>query len=404
MEKTLIISLVSDQTLPNVQLIKEFTNELTDNLFISTKAMEQKQCRLWIEQAACICNSPCLVVEQFSFDNIVEKLDSFDFSTYKKIIVNLTGGTKVMTLVANEYFKELGSEIYYITGQTDYEYIKLYPGRKKTTLALSSSITIEEYLKAYGFSYRRNKISKNSFEYTESLFDYYCSGKFINFESSLSFLRGKRKNDVHINSLKEKPDILSFLEEIKYPLDEGFLTSSDVKYITGDWFEEYIGLKLQKELRLSDTELMISVELNKTSVAPAKNNKTILLGEQLEDNNPNEFDVIFIYKNKFYIVECKTSIINKIPDPKKEWKEVNILGETIYKADSLKNKFGSFANTTIATLTSFKEFIDCSPDKGIRNNRLKQISEQIDRANLSGIKLIDKDMLTQTNSIYNLIK
>lgn len=40
--KTLLISLVSDQTLPNVQLIKEFKKEVTDYLFISTEKMEKR--------------------------------------------------------------------------------------------------------------------------------------------------------------------------------------------------------------------------------------------------------------------------------------------------------------------------------------------------------------------------
>jgi len=404
MERILLISLVSDQTLPNVQLIKEFKKKATDFFFISTKAMEQKGCRTWIEQAADISNSPFIKVEQFSFDNIIEQLDLYDFSVFKRIIVNLTGGTKVMTLVANEYFKEMGAEIYYITGLLDYEYIKLYPGRKKQTLSLSSSITIEEYLKSYGFSYKISEISKNSLAYTKILFEYYCNGLFNNFETALAFLRGKRKDGVKASTLKEKPEVLNFLNEIKYPIDEGLLTSTDVRYITGDWFEEYVGLRVKEELNLSEEELMIGVEMNKTSVALAKNDKTKLLGEQIGDNNPNEFDVIFIYKNKFYIVECKTSIINKVSDPTKGWKEVNILGETIYKADSLKSKFGLFANTTIATLTGFKEYIDNFPDKGIHNNRLKQISEQIDRANLSGIKLLDKSLLESADSIFNLIK
>ena len=252
MDRTLLISLVSDQTLPNVQLIKEFKEKSTDFLFISTKAMEQKRCRIWIEQAVDISNSPFIVVEQFSFDNIIEQLDLYDFSVFKRLIVNLTGGTKVMTLVANEYFKELGAEIYYITGQTDYECIKLYPGRKKTALSLASSITIDEYLKSYGFSYKKNVMSKNSFEYTKSLFDHYCKGLFNNFTSALAFLRGKRKDGVKANALKEKPEVLEFLNAIKYSIDEGFLTSADVKYITGDWFEEYVGLKLKEELNLLD--------------------------------------------------------------------------------------------------------------------------------------------------------
>src|SRR5690554_7453771 len=161
--KTLLISLVSDQTLPNVQLIKEMKSEVTEYLFISTEKMEKKGCRRWIEKAAALDkdNSSLnhIVVKEFSFDDIVEKLDKFDFSSFNKLILNLTGGTKVLTLAAHDYFKQLGADVYYVTGYEN-EYIKIFPGRFKQVNHFSSKITIAEYLYAYGFTFEESKKSE----------------------------------------------------------------------------------------------------------------------------------------------------------------------------------------------------------------------------------------------------
>ena len=49
--KTLLISLVSDQTLPNVQLIKEFQKGLTTICLSQQIKWRKKGCRRWIEKA-----------------------------------------------------------------------------------------------------------------------------------------------------------------------------------------------------------------------------------------------------------------------------------------------------------------------------------------------------------------
>ena len=129
MSKTLLVSLVSDQTIPNVHLINEYGSQIDQYLFISTQAMEKKGVRQWIVNACHLPGEsllPAVVVDQFSFDNIELQLDRIDFEAYGRIIVNLTGGTKVMTLAAFDFFKDLGAEIFYITGSDD-RLIKLAP-------------------------------------------------------------------------------------------------------------------------------------------------------------------------------------------------------------------------------------------------------------------------------------
>lgn len=409
--KTLLVSLVSDQTLPNVQFIKELIDQVDVYLFLTTAGMESSGKRKWIINATKIDSvkevTP-IIVDQFSFDDITTKLDSFDFSAYNKIIVNLTGGTKVMTLAADVFFKDLGSEIYYITGSNNNDFIKLFPGRKKTITSFNSRITIAEYLKAYGFSFEVSALSGISIAYTKHFFNLYCDKIFDKHKETINSLRAYRKKGLKKKELVKREDILNFLAEIEFPVEiENGLTAVLAKYLTGDWFEEYIGLHLKEELGLSDDELMIGVTLHKEIPPKVTNDVTTLLGDvKVEDKAPNEFDVMFVYNNRFYSIECKTSIIDKrevLKNNEMKSKDVNILGDTIYKADSLKNKFGLFANSSIITLTCLKEYIEID-DKGTRNNRIQDMSSLINRANLSRIKLIDREMIRGRKTFFELLK
>lgn len=398
MNKTLLVSLVSDQTIPNIQLIKELNNGKSDFLFITTSAMESKGTRRWIEATCCIISLPPIEVNQFSFDDIRSKLDAFEFDSYEKIIVNITGGTKVTTLAAYDFFKNIGAEIFYITDSKE-EYLKLFPVKKNNKVEFTSKLSVHEYLNAYGFSYSASKPSGISYEQTEKVFDAYCVLDEMTFRDNLSFLHSKRGKLIKENDYCLVANLLNALNYT--PIQEGVLSKEETKYLTGEWLEEYIGYTLKKELELEDGELIIGTVIKKELPSRTRNKIDSLLGEcstGKEINPNNEMDVMFMYKNKFYTVECKTSIISY-----QNGKSINILGNTLYKSDSLRSRFGLFANTSIITLTDFQQYCTLY-DAGQQNNRIREMEEFINRANLSNIKLVDKAMLLNSDSIFNLLQ
>ncbi|OJV38778.1 MAG: hypothetical protein BGO29_14150 [Bacteroidales bacterium 36-12] len=410
--KTLLVSLISDQTLPNVQLIKEFKDEVDEYFFISTDRMEEKGCRKWIKKASLI-DKPThkIEVKEFSFDNINDQLDSFDFASYDRIIVNLTGGTKVMTLAAEDYFKQLGAEIFYITGINS-EYIKVFPGRKKEVKVFTHSITLNEYLEAHGFTYYYTDISGIPLEYTINLYHKFNKDGFKDYHVALNTLRTHRSRGIKDLS-KTEGEIITFIKHIDYtPQEANKLSPTEVKYLTGDWFEEYIGLIIKEQLSLDENTLQIGVVLNKEQPQIKKNSVNKIIGNEefIKGGEPdNEIDIMFTYNNKFYTIECKTSIINYINTGVKDengndkFKEQNILGDTIYKADYLKNRFGLHVQSNIVTLTHIQNYIENSSNLGVQKNKTRSMEDLINRCNLSNIKLIDKSMLEHTTSLSNLI-
>lgn len=413
MVKNLMVTLVSDQTIPNIQLIKEFSNENSDFLFVTTVGMEQKGCRNWIENAANIKEDRSFLIEvdQFSFSDISEKFNNFDFDVYDKVIVNLTGGTKVMTLTAFDFFKNQGSDIYYVTGNEE-KYIKVFPRKKSNQFKLKSKITLLDYLTAYGFKYVSSKLSGISFEQSKKIFNAFSKPDLSGYDNAILFINSKRKMKISSEEYNANR-IEDYLNFIDYkPNEEGVLNEKETQYLSGEWFEEYIGLTIKQELGLDDRDISISIKLTKTVTKKPLNSIRTLLGEGTDADDhsksdpENEMDVLFVYNNRFYSIECKSSIIASrqvMKNGAQMNKPYNILGETIYKSDSLRNKFGLYAQTSIVTLSDFKSYC-ASENKGQRNNRINEMREYINRANLSNIKLIDKGMLCSGQTLFNLIK
>lgn len=378
--KNILVSLVSDQAIPNVQLIKEFRKFVQHYLFISTTGMEKKNvrealikaCKLNLEEIL-----PTVIVDQFSFDDIEQKLDGVDFESFDNVYVNLTGGTKVMTLAAFDYFKEIGAEIYYITGQ-DETLIKVSPGRTKKATTLSANVTLEEYFNAYGFDIDQSQESGVPVDYTRKFFELFTNGLHPDFLNIINELRQKHRdrNKLGINKIE---NLSHHLNAIEFPFENAdYLNKYEIKYLTGEWFEEYVSNRIKEELMLTDDYIKTGIEISKI-------NKK---GELVK----NELDVVFVWRNKIYVVECKTSVFASelMPDGSKS-KHRSIIGETLYKSDSLKQGLGLYANTSIFILDSIAEY-------------MPNLQSHLSRAELFGIDVIDKEAIKTASSLSSLLK
>lgn len=402
-EKTLLVSLISDQTIPNLQLIKEFGDRITNHLFISTNGMENKGVRKWLEQSCGIDDKvrEFIIVDEYSYINIKSNLEKIDFSSYDKIIVNLTGGTKVMTMSSQDFFREKPCEIYYVTANSN-NYVQVFPNN--ITNKFTSKVSLKEYLTAYGITVKESEPSGIDKEYTKKLFNKYNNLNLNDYTNEFKLIRERRGKSISGENFEKTKRLLLALD---YPINNQRLSPAETKYLSGDWFEEYIGNKIQDELNLSNQNIYISTEISKEYLAKDKNNPSQLIGEEIESKAfDNEMDVMFIYENNFYSIECKTSIqtytyIETNGEIKE--KETSILGETIYKSDSLKNRFGLYPRTTILTLTDFNNYChNCSAE--MKKSRMNAMTDLIKRANLSNIKLVDLKMLLESNSVFQLIK
>lgn len=409
MNKVLLVSLISDQTIPNIQMIKEVKSKYIncDYLMITTDQMEKNGIVDNIMKASVIENVFKIIVPHDSYIEIKNGIYDFNYSDYEKIIVNITGGTKMMMLAAYDYFKEKpNTEIYYISGNS-LEYSQLYPYYSKPTF--TEKISLKEYLTGYGFTIKETESSGISKDQTEILFDKYCNGVFDSYQDALAVLRDKRKKGITKEDDFNK--VSDFLNEIEYtPLVNGKLNKLEIQYLSGEWFEEYIGYRVKSDLGLFDDEILVGAKIYTNPKLKVLNPINTLLNIEPKNKDvDNEIDVMFIYKNSLYVIECKTSIINTTQIENKDGNgnykldpKSIILGETIYKSDALKTKFGLFAKSYIFTLTDFIQCINDAEDKDKKNISSK-METLINRAEVSKIKLIDKNKLLNATNIKDLL-
>jgi hypothetical protein len=329
----LIVSLLSDQTVPNVQFIKEKQNNKTDFLFVSTPKMEGIGVGKWIQNVCGISDKKLqtIEVEQFSFGNITQKLSNIDFTKYEKIFVNVTGGTKVMSMATTDFFKQQNkTEIYYV--QNGKSYSRLFPDLKD--FIFDDDLKLSDYFFAYGIRFSDSKIIIDK-DYTFHFLDNYL--KFDDIEKQIIVeLNNVRNNRLPYKKSQSKAGsceideiegLSKLLNKIEFPSEgKNVLIKEEVKFLTGDWYEQWCYFKIKDKYCIKD-------DFIKTGIVITNANDI-----------QNELDVVYMYEGKLCVIECKTDIISI--DGR------NILTETIYKQAGLKENFGLTVQPRIYTLSS----------------------------------------------------
>lgn len=368
----ILVSLVSDQTIPNVLFIREMENKLKENigkyLFISTETMENKGKTDFTIQGSHIDKSKIEIIKviEDSIDDIENKLKGWherEINDADQIIVNLTGGTKIMSIAVYEFFGKLGSPIYYLPiGKNVYK--QIFPFVKHREYELNFRTPLRDYLTSYGIEIKSRNINKTlkSKQYTEYLFR-----KFLNNEidsKALDELR-KKRNEKKI-SINEK--IKSFLNEINFSTEtEGTLNKKEINYLTGGWFEEYTYNLIKNQLGLDNDKIGLNLNIFRGSTQ-------------------NELDIMFVYENVLYVIECKTALKDN---------GRNLLNDTLYKLSALKKNFGLIVKGYLFTL-----------DKNLRDEKGNIKSDYQNRASLLDITLVDRAILSdgkKMNEVFNKI-
>ena len=367
MMKNLLVTLLSDQTIPNVQFIKEKQNEETVFLFVSTSKMEEKGVGKWIQKVCNISAEKLItkIVDEFSLSDIETKLNELNYNDYGRVFVNVTGGTKIMSIQVTDFFKaKENADIYYITGKDCWHF---FPESKRYSAPLKDNIGLTEYVESCGFEMKEGSLSGISFEYTQKFLLSFLEIS-DNERTILKKLRKWRQKKIKSFKINELGGLFDFLCKVEFPTSDDYKTisKSEVEYLTGDWFEEYIYFCMKKENMVSDENLKTGIHLIKCTD---------------KKNIENEFDIIFLWKTKFYAIECKTSILSD---------KGNIINETIYKSTALQKNLGLFSNFSIFTLSS--------KDK----NDVKKL--HFDRAEDLNIKVFCREDILNCQSIAELLK
>jgi hypothetical protein len=145
---THLISLLSEHLLPNFLVAKEYEGQYDSHIFITTQRMGEKGMTSRYCYALGIDKKDVriVVLSEENLPDARQKLQNENFSRGDRYFVNLTGGTKIMSVAVFQHFFKYSAEFFYVPIGTN----KIEDVRTGEDLPLNYQVNIAEYLSLYG--------------------------------------------------------------------------------------------------------------------------------------------------------------------------------------------------------------------------------------------------------------
>ncbi len=240
--------------------------------------------------------------------------------------VNLSGGTRLMSIAVQQVFEKFNSQFYFMPHDRNVIIHSQIDDNNDNNddeiIEINYRVTVTEYLKINDIRCTRQTPTQPK-EHTAHMLELFT--KKLLSSGDYGVLAALRNNDdddfVGYNKVN---GLERFIEYIGFtPERNGGVTSDEVKYLTGGWFEEYIYYTVQEMITPDD--IATGVVIQRTE----NHNRDI-----------NELDVVFTLKNRLFIIECKTGLIR-----------AGIYHEVVYKACAIRESLlGMRSNAYIFSL------------------------------------------------------
>ena len=335
------VCLISAQAAPNLLPILDSEFKPKKAIFLVSKTMKQRAEYL---------------AKTFEKLNVKVKLknisDEFNFGLMEEeifklveeyenesIALNVTGGTKLMSIAAENAFSALGKPIFYI--DTDSNHILFISKNEEQkwlpNLEMKAKNKIDIYLSAYGSTVlsTQNPIEREKYlpaiePFIKNYDNYTQVIPLLNLHATLSQSNGYKseytKDNKKIGKLDELLLGLDYQGLLNYDGQTIDFKNREIKtFLNGGWLEDYTYFQLKEIANIEDIACGEDVANPKFKLG--KN-------EYSSENkgNKNEFDIVFMAKNKLHIIECKTQLMDKNGGIKAD--------DILYKLETLKDYGG----------------------------------------------------------------
>ncbi len=266
------------------------------------------------------------------YEYFLERADEVKKLQADAIILNITGGTKLMAFAAYEALKTICQQVIYTN--TKAKQINTINTNFSNSVSPLPQLTIKEYLMAYGVSPQythadsawKTKVQKRAV-LTKNLAQIFSQKKNQGFLSAINAMAHhaiqtretphgtgeylKKPEQVFYNPINpECQNILKQYASYGLITYDGrkkitFQSLEAARYMGGFWMEEYVYYMLQEE-GIEEIQCGVIVQWDKKT--------------------SNELDIIAIHNNRLLIIECKTCKFGK-----EKTKDNN----SVYKLDSI---------------------------------------------------------------------
>lgn len=294
-----LVSLASEQAIPNILLIRT-VKDIDRHVFITTPRMAEL-----VERTCSICGitDPVKIeVDEYDLEgNAASVASCLDRLRPSGLVVNLTGGTKLMALGVFRAIQSYPAQAFYLPLGSNHAHL-VYPSFVKDFLPVTHRLDAITFLSAYGIKAEVPNRPLHSYGRSEAIFSLFARQEVEDLSRKLNQL-GNRRLDLTAANIELKAILAACLD-----LAPARLESSEwLDFVKGGWFEEYLCHYLQ--IVLPEGQVCRNVVTDKNNVK-------------------NELDLCFTHANALHVWELKSSV--KAPEIK----------DILYKLDSLKNDYG----------------------------------------------------------------
>lgn len=243
-------------------------------------------------------------------------------STDESMALNVTGGTKLMAVAAQEVFRADQRAAFYVNIEND-EIVFLGGGRSSP---LQAKLKIAEFLRAHGYTTQGGdppQVSAKQRDLAARLVDHVsAAGRAL---GQINSLAQQARPSLKCRLTEDQLDSRALADMLGLFTDAGFLTQangsvtfpdeSSRAFVNGGWLELHL-LNVLNDLRGAHAGIT-DIALNLQVVHP-------------DGRTKNELDVAFMYRNTLHIIECKTANLAQ-PGVTQDDKAT----EAIYRMESL---------------------------------------------------------------------
>ncbi|MFM2069224.1 MAG: hypothetical protein RLZZ584_4133 [Pseudomonadota bacterium] len=301
----------------------------------------------------------------------------------KVVALNVTGGTKLMAVAAQEVFRGSDQPVLYVNVETD-EVIVV--GRSGHSEPLRAKLKVRELLESHGYTVehlQQPQIPAEQRDLCTRVVDHVGSaGRAL---GQLNLLAAQARTDAQLKArlTDQQLDSRTLGDMLALFADAGqlhwqgqivqFASESARTFVNGGWLETHVYGVLQNLRGGGDDDQRITdVALNLRATHP-------------DGKTRNEIDVAFLYRNTLHLIECKTA--NLAQDGSSGDDKAT---EAIYKMEALLKLGGLRTRGMIVdyrgALSAHKANLDRARNAGIEvvaGTHLRDLRGAISRAWLS---------------------
>jgi hypothetical protein len=281
------------------------------------------------------------------------------YSTSDELIVNITGGTKPMSIATYNFFSTRIANIVYILNDDKIINCK---SDEKTDLDISPPLTCKQHLLAHGFTTRLKQedniaTNKDVLKIIRLIASDFGNEELIIFENKDQRDRFRDRGS-NPGDLNWNPNISDVIKngvsdiQIKIPETKRFWG----KILTGDWLEIVI-----RDLLVRNKDYL---KIHDIQLGPVVS----------KDNVPNELDVAFMKGTSLNFIECKSGA-----------QAHGSSQDVFHKIESIKKNFGA--------LQVYSHLASSSNNILDKENKIKKEVQQ--RADLYKCKIIPAEIIRQ---------